>query len=78
MCVYLQMELARVEMCDFMPFHSPKKVHMKLGHIAAIEFCRTEQVSCTLTSLWECEAVMCVSVTDVCVQLESGRTKNRL
>lgn len=43
--VYLQMELAREEMCEFMPFHSPKKVHVKSGRISAIEFCRTEQVS---------------------------------
>ena len=40
------MELAREEMCEFMPFHSPKKVHMKGGHISGIEFCRTEQVVC--------------------------------
>ena len=38
------MELAREEMCEFMPFHSPKKVHLKSGCISAIEFCRTEQV----------------------------------
>ena len=43
-CV-VQMELAREEMCEFMPFHSPKKVHLKNGRIAALEFCRTEQVS---------------------------------
>lgn len=40
------MELAKEEMCEFMPFHSPKKVHMKAGRISAIEFCRTEQVDC--------------------------------
>ena len=41
----LQMELAREELCEFMPFHSPKKVHFKSGTISALEFCRTEQVS---------------------------------
>ena len=40
----LQMELAREEMCEFLPFHSPKKVVMKGGKIVAMEFCRTEQV----------------------------------
>ena len=38
------MELAREEMCEFMPFLSPKKVIMKGGKIAAVEFYRTEQV----------------------------------
>ena len=45
----LQMELAREEMCEFMPFHSPKKVHLKSGRISAIEFYRTEQVGLTLS-----------------------------
>jgi dihydropyrimidine dehydrogenase (NADP+) len=39
-----EMELAREEMCEFMPFHSPKKVHLKSGRISAIEFYRTEQL----------------------------------
>ena len=44
----LQMDLAREEMCEFLPFHSPKKVIVKAGKISAMEFCRTEQVyKCT-------------------------------
>ena len=39
------MELAKEEMCEFMPFLSPHKVHLKRGRIASVEFCRTEQVS---------------------------------
>lgn len=39
------MELAREEMCEFMPFLSPRKVIKKAdGKIAAIEFYRTFQV----------------------------------
>ena len=38
------MELAREEMCEFLPFLSPKKVVVKAGKISAMEFCRTEQV----------------------------------
>ena len=39
------MELAREEMCEFMPFLSPRKVIRKDdGKISAIEFCRTFQV----------------------------------
>ena len=40
------MELAREEMCEFMPFMSPKSVILKEGgaRICAMEFCRTEQV----------------------------------
>ncbi|XP_019632535.1 PREDICTED: dihydropyrimidine dehydrogenase [NADP(+)]-like [Branchiostoma belcheri] len=38
-----EMELAREEKCEFMPFHSPKKVVLKNGRIAGMEFCRTEQ-----------------------------------
>ena len=38
------MDLAREEMCEFLPFLSPKKVIMKDGKISAMEFCRTEQV----------------------------------
>ena len=46
-----QMELAREEMCEFLPFLSPKKVVLKAGKISAMEFCRTEQVwSCTYMS----------------------------
>lgn len=40
----LQMELAREEMCEFMPFLSPRKVILKGNKIVAMEFCRTEQV----------------------------------
>ena len=39
------MELAREEMCELMPFLSPRKVIVKAGKICAIEFCRTFQVS---------------------------------
>lgn len=39
----LQMELAKVEMCEFLPFMSPKKVSLKNGRIALMEFVRTEQ-----------------------------------
>ena len=46
---FQQMELAREEMCEFMPFLSPKSVvlHGEEGgrRISAMEFCRTEQVS---------------------------------
>jgi len=38
-----EMELAREEMCEFLPFMSPTKVIQKDGKISAIEFCRTEQ-----------------------------------
>ena len=44
------MELAREEMCEFMPFMSPKRVLLREGgamggaRICAMEFCRTEQV----------------------------------
>ena len=41
----VQMELAREEMCELMPFLSPRKVIVKSGKICAIEFCRTFQVS---------------------------------
>ena len=40
----LQMEVAREEKCEFLPFMSPKKVFTKEGRISAVEFCRTEQV----------------------------------
>ncbi len=39
-----EMELAREEKCEFLPFLSPKRVIMKGDKISAMEFCRTEQV----------------------------------
>jgi hypothetical protein len=39
------MELAKEEMCEFMPFMSPYKINLRAGKIASIEFYRTEQVS---------------------------------
>ena len=62
------MELAREEMCEFMPFHSPKKVHLKSGHISSLEFCRTEQVKTTHpnTHPHTCHLCVCVCVC-VCV-----------
>ena len=39
-----EMELAREEKCEFLPFMSPKKVIMKGNKIVAMEFYRTEQV----------------------------------
>ena len=39
------MELAKEEMCEFMPFLSPRKVNFKGGRISSMEFCRTEQVN---------------------------------
>ena len=44
MSVCLQMDLAREEMCEFLPFLSPRKVIVKAGKVTAMEFCRTEQV----------------------------------
>lgn len=38
-----EMELAREEKCEFMPFLSPKEVKMTNGRITGIEFARTEQ-----------------------------------
>lgn len=39
------MELAKEEMCEFLPFLSPCKINLsKSGKISSIEFCRTEQV----------------------------------
>ncbi|XP_065069979.1 dihydropyrimidine dehydrogenase [NADP(+)]-like [Rhopilema esculentum] len=38
-----EMELAREEKCEFLPFLSPKKVILKGDKIAAMEFYRTEQ-----------------------------------
>ncbi|XP_012269514.2 dihydropyrimidine dehydrogenase [NADP(+)] [Athalia rosae] len=39
-----EMDLAREEKCEFVPFQSPKKVITRGGKIAAIEFLRTEQL----------------------------------
>lgn len=39
----LQMDLAREEMCEFLPFLSPLKVLVKNGRVAGMEFARTEQ-----------------------------------
>ncbi|XP_038074925.1 dihydropyrimidine dehydrogenase [NADP(+)]-like [Patiria miniata] len=38
-----EMELAREERCEFMPFLSPRKVIMKADRITGLELCRTEQ-----------------------------------
>ncbi|XP_047122765.1 dihydropyrimidine dehydrogenase [NADP(+)] isoform X1 [Hydra vulgaris] len=38
-----EMELARKEKCEFLPFMSPKQVILKGDHITAMEFYRTEQ-----------------------------------
>lgn len=38
-----QMELAKEEQCEFLPFLSPREVIMKNGHVAGLQFCRTEQ-----------------------------------
>lgn len=37
-----EMELAREEMCEFMPFLSPREVIKKGDRITAVKFCRTE------------------------------------
>lgn len=37
------MDLAREEKCEFIPFQSPIKVHLKASKISGIEFARTEQ-----------------------------------
>ncbi|XP_065905312.1 dihydropyrimidine dehydrogenase [NADP(+)]-like [Dysidea avara] len=39
-----EMELAKEEKCEFLPFLSPHKVVTKNDHIVAMEFCRTEQL----------------------------------
>lgn len=41
----LQMELAKEEKCEFLPFLSPRKVVLRGGRIVAMEFVRTEQDS---------------------------------
>lgn len=38
-----EMELAKEEHCEFLPFLSPKDVHLKNGHMSSMEFLRTEQ-----------------------------------
>uniref|UniRef100_A0A0P4WBQ1 Dihydropyrimidine dehydrogenase [NADP(+)] n=1 Tax=Scylla olivacea TaxID=85551 RepID=A0A0P4WBQ1_SCYOL len=38
-----EMELAREEMCEFLPFLSPRKVLTKNGRVSGMEFVRTEQ-----------------------------------
>ena len=38
-----QMDLAKKEKCEFIPFQSPKQVILHNERIIAIEFCRTEQ-----------------------------------
>ena len=38
-----EMELAREEHCEFVPFMEPRQVVVKNGRITAMEFCRTEQ-----------------------------------
>lgn len=38
-----EMELAREELCEFMPFLSPREVLMKGNHISGLKLCRTEQ-----------------------------------
>ncbi|KAA8587551.1 hypothetical protein FQN60_016413 [Etheostoma spectabile] len=38
-----EMELAKEEKCEFLPFLSPREVIMKNGRVAGLQFCRTEQ-----------------------------------
>ncbi|XP_050717874.1 dihydropyrimidine dehydrogenase [NADP(+)]-like [Eriocheir sinensis] len=38
-----EMDLAREEMCEFLPFLSPRKVMVKNGRVTGMEFVRTEQ-----------------------------------
>ncbi|XP_077579863.1 dihydropyrimidine dehydrogenase [NADP(+)] isoform X2 [Stigmatopora nigra] len=38
-----EMELAKEEKCEFLPFISPREVIMKNGRVSGIQFCRTEQ-----------------------------------
>uniref|UniRef100_A0A914VY99 Dihydropyrimidine dehydrogenase [NADP(+)] n=1 Tax=Plectus sambesii TaxID=2011161 RepID=A0A914VY99_9BILA len=38
-----EMELAREEKCEFLPFMSPKKINMKGDRISSMEFTKTEQ-----------------------------------
>uniref|UniRef100_A0A4W4FIT6 Dihydropyrimidine dehydrogenase [NADP(+)] n=1 Tax=Electrophorus electricus TaxID=8005 RepID=A0A4W4FIT6_ELEEL len=39
-----EMELAKEEKCEFLPFMCPKEVMLKGGRVHALEFCRTEQM----------------------------------
>ena len=39
----LQMDLAKDEKCEFLPFLSPRKVVTKNGRVSGMEFVRTEQ-----------------------------------
>lgn len=41
--ILLQMDLAKDEKCEFLPFLSPRKVSTKNGRISGMEFVRTEQ-----------------------------------
>ncbi|RVE62031.1 hypothetical protein OJAV_G00173250 [Oryzias javanicus] len=38
-----EMELAKEEKCEFLPFLSPREVIIKNGRVAGLQFCRTEQ-----------------------------------
>uniref|UniRef100_A0A674BPI0 Dihydropyrimidine dehydrogenase [NADP(+)] n=1 Tax=Salmo trutta TaxID=8032 RepID=A0A674BPI0_SALTR len=38
-----EMELAKEEKCEFLPFLFPREVIMKNGRVAGLQFCRTEQ-----------------------------------
>ncbi|XP_048018257.1 dihydropyrimidine dehydrogenase [NADP(+)] isoform X2 [Megalobrama amblycephala] len=38
-----EMEVAKEEKCEFLPFLSPRKVIKKDGHVVGLRFCRTEQ-----------------------------------
>ncbi|XP_036441571.1 dihydropyrimidine dehydrogenase a, tandem duplicate 1 [Colossoma macropomum] len=44
-----EMELAKEEKCEFLPFLSPREVLLKEGRVHGLEFCRTEQ---TATGEW--------------------------
>ncbi|KAF5907701.1 dihydropyrimidine dehydrogenase [NADP(+)], partial [Clarias magur] len=44
-----EMELAKEEKCEFLPFLSPREVLLKQGLVRGMEFCRTEQ---TETGEW--------------------------
>lgn len=38
-----QMEAAKEEKCEFLPFSAPRKINVKDGRIVSIEFNKTEQ-----------------------------------
>lgn len=38
-----EMELAKEEKCEFLPFLSPREVLMRNGRVVGLQFCRTEQ-----------------------------------